>query len=189
MLSLLSLTTQAQEPWLEIGARDNPPLIAHQTQLTLPNVSVVDSHQREHRLWVLLQDRVAVVNFVFTSCTTVCPALNGVMQALQQQFQERLGKEVILISVSVDPTRDTPEKLSAHAAKLKAGSGWYWLTGKTAEMNQLLKAFGMPTGRPEDHPPVILIGKTNTGQWFRWIGIPAPETLTGAVTTLVNGDL
>lgn len=189
MLSLLSLTAQAQEPWLEIGARDNSPLAAYQTQLTLPDVSIIDSHQREHQLRALLRDRIAVVNFVFTSCATVCPALNGTMQALQRQLQERLGKEVILVSVSVDPARDTPEKLNAHAAKLGAGADWYWLTGKTAEMNQLLKAFGIPTGRPEDHPPVILIGKENTGQWLRWVGIPAPETLTGAVTALVNGDL
>lgn len=187
MLSLLPLAAQAQ--WPESGMRDKGRMAAHQTQLALPDVSVIDSHQREHQLQTLLQDRVAVVNFVFTSCTTVCPALSGTMQALQQQLQERLGKEVILVSVSVDPARDTPEKLSTHAAKLGAGSDWYWLTGKTAEINQLLKAFGIPVGRPEDHLPVILVGKVNTGHWLRWVGIPAPETLTDAVTALVHGDL
>lgn len=187
MMLLLPLAAQAQ--WPETGVRDKSRMAAHRTQLTLPNVRVIDSHQREHSLQTLLQDRVAVVNFVFTSCATVCPALSGTMQVLQQQLQQRLGEEVILVSVSVDPARDTPEKLNTHAAKLGAGSDWYWLTGKTAEMNQLLKAFGIPAGRPEDHPPVILVGKANTGQWLRWVGIPAPETLTRAVTALIHGDL
>ncbi len=186
MLSLLPLVAQAQ--WPGTGSDKNR-MAAHQTQLVLPNIFVIDSHQREHQLQTLLQDRVAVVNFVFTSCTTICPALSGTMQALQQQLQEKLGKEVVLLSVSVDPARDTPEKLNTQAGKLGAGADWYWLTGKTTVINQLLKAFGIPTGRPEDHPPVILVGKANTRQWLRWVGIPAPEILTDAVTTLIHDDL
>lgn len=187
-LTLLSLPLLALAQSPETGMRNSYRTAAHQTQLNLPDVIVIDSHRREHRLLELLQGRVAVVNFVFTSCTTICPVLSATMQALQRELQESMGKEVILVSLSVDPARDTPERLSTHAAKLDAGPDWYWLTGKTVEMNQLQKAFGIPVGRPEDHPPVILIGKASTGQWLRWVGIPAPETLTGAVTALIRGD-
>lgn len=154
---------------------------AHRTHLVLPNIIVVDSQNHEHRLLDLLQNQIAIVNFVFTSCTSICPVLSATMQAIEKQLQDQLGKGVILVSISVDPATDTPEKLRIYAEKLGAGQHWYWLTGKPSEINQLLKAFGIPIGRPEDHPPIILAGSASTDHWLRWVGIPSPETITEAI--------
>ena len=157
---------------------------AHETQLVLPDIMVRDSFDHEQSLSHLLKDQVAVVNFVFTSCTTVCPILSATMQELEKRLQHRLGSGVILLSISVDPGNDTPQKLRAHAEKLGAGIHWHWLTGKPAEITQLLKAFSVPTGRPENHPPLVLIGNVNTDRWLRWVGIAAPQTLVDAVDML-----
>ena len=162
---------------------------AHQTSLVLPNIIVLDSQNHEHRLLDLLQDQIAIVNFVFTSCTTICPVLSATMQAIEKQLQDQLGKGVILVSISVDPARDTPDKLRTYAKKLGTGQHWYWLTGRPSEVNQLLKAFGIPVGRPEDHPPIILAGNANADNWLRWVGIPSTETIIEAINELTRDNL
>lgn len=181
MLGMLLLTAA----FLEIHAvpvMASATVAAHETRISLPDVIVRDSHNQAQRLSVLMQDRIAIVNFVFTDCTTVCPLLNTTMQQLQKQLQEKLGKTVVLISISVDPINDTPAKLLDHASKMGAGSHWHWLTGRPSDINRLLRAFGIPVGgRREDHPPVILIGHEPTQRWFRWVGIPSPEILINTV--------
>lgn len=158
---------------------------SHETRPSLPDVVLRDRYSHEQHLAALIQDRVAIVNFVFTSCTTVCPLLDATMQQLQKQLQERLGKTVILISISVDPVNDTPEKLLDHAKRIGAGEHWHWLTGRPSDINRLLKAFGIPAGgRREDHPPVVLAGHMPSQRWLRWVGMPPPSVLIDAIDEL-----
>lgn len=187
LITLIATAALAQP--LENSKNKTIASAAHQTHLVLPNIMVRDSQNHEHRLLDLLTDQIAIVNFVFTSCTTICPVLSATMQAIEKQFQGQLGKGVILVSISVDPTRDTPEKLRIYAERLGAGQHWYWLTGRPSEINQLLKAFGIPIGRPEDHPPVILAGNANSDNWLRWVGIPSPETIIETIDVLARDNL
>lgn len=172
------------------AASDIPSLRAagpnhHETRIMLPDVELRDRFGHEQHLTSLLQDRVAIVNFVFADCTAICPLLNATMQQLQKQLQEELGKTVILISISVDPVNDTPEKLLDHANRIGAGEHWHWLTGRPSDINRLLKDFGVSAGgRREDHPPVILVGHHSTQRWLRWVGMPPTETLIDAVSKL-----
>lgn len=187
LIALIAITVWAQPP--EHSKNQTKANNAHRTHLVLPNIIVLDSQNQEHRLLDLLQNQIAIVNFVFTSCTTICPVLSATMQAIEKQLQDQLGKGVILISISVDPARDTPDKLRTYAEKFDAGQHWYWLTGRPSEVNQLLKAFGIPVGRPEDHPPIILTGNVNTDHWLRWIGIPSPESIIEAINILAKDNL
>lgn len=187
VITLLATTTWAQS--LENSENRTKSSTAHQTQLILPNAIVTDHRSHEHRLLDLLQDQITIVNFVFTSCTTICPVLSATMQALEKLLQDELGKRVILVSISVDSASDAPEKLSEHAKKLDAGQHWYWLTGRSSDMDPLLKAFGIPIGRPEDHPPVILAGNASVNNWLRWVGIPSPETIIEAIDVLTRDNL
>src|SRR5215203_6212090 len=109
----------------------------------LPDVPVVDQDGRAMRFRSeLLKDRTVAVNFVFTTCTTVCPALTTTMRAIQRELGDRVGQDVWLISLSVDPTVDRPERLRAFAAGFGAGRGWTFLTGEPADIKRLLEAFG-----------------------------------------------
>ena len=82
-----------------------------------------------------LRGRVWVANFIFTQCPGVCPALSARMAALQQALRARResgapGNDVRLVSISVDPTRDTPEVLRRYAARFRADpDDWLFLTG------------------------------------------------------------
>ncbi|MDH5480914.1 MAG: SCO family protein [Nitrosomonas sp.] len=164
-------------------------LDAHVTKITLPNVQLRDSHDIEHDLQVLMQDKIVIMDFVFTSCTTICPVLSAIMSNTEKRIESRLGKEIILISISVDPANDTPDELSDYAKKFEAGSNWYWLTGSPGNINRTLRAFGIPVGgQPEDHPPIILVGNKSKNRWYRWVGVPGPDTLINAVNSFSDAS-
>ena len=176
--------TQRTDPH---AAHRSPTYSAHETKITLPDVILHDSEGREQTLSGLMHNRVVILNFVFTSCTTICPAFSAIMRSTEQQLSDRLGKEVILVSISVEPVNDTREKLRTYAGKIGAGAHWYWLTGRPVDIEQALRAFGVPVGgRPENHPPTVLVGNTSTGRWLRWVGMVTPETLIDAVNTVTD---
>lgn len=76
-----------------------------------------------------LKDKVWIADFIFTSCETVCPPMTAGMAALQKQLKEE-NLDVQLVSISVDPDVDTPEKLKEFMQKFsKDESNWNMLTG------------------------------------------------------------
>jgi protein SCO1 len=163
----------------------DPELRAHETTIHVPEVSLRDSYGREQQLTALLGNRTAVIGFVFTSCRAVCPVLSAVLRASEQQLGDRLGAEMILVSISVDPQHDTPDTLRTYATALGAGPHWHWLTGAPVEIGRTLRAFGVPTGgRPDDHPPMVVVGNAVRGRWFRWVGVPTPRELVEAAKHL-----
>ena len=132
----------------------------------------------------VIADRIVVMNFVYTTCTTVCPVLSAIFIQLQQRLDDRLGTDVHMVSVSVDPGRDTPERLKAYADGLKARPGWVWLTGDKSEIDNVLRGLGAYTPDFEDHPSMILVGDGRTGIWKRFFGFPGPEKILAAVEEL-----
>jgi protein SCO1/2 len=130
-------------------------------------------------------DRIVVVDFVFTTCTTICPILSAKLAGLQGRLGDRLGKEVGLVSVSIDPARDTPERLKAYAARFKARPGWTWVTGEPETVNKVLKGLGAYTPNFNEHPPIMLVGDGRTGRWARFNGFPDPARLEAAIDALV----
>lgn len=146
--------------------------------LDIPDVAVIDQDGQAKRFYTdLVKDRVVAVNFVFTTCRTICPPMGANFGKLQQLLGERAGKDVHLISVSVDPATDTPERLKAWGQKFGAGPGWTLVTGDRAEITRLLKALGVYTANIGDHSPLVLIGNDARHQWTRAYGLAAPAKL------------
>jgi cytochrome oxidase Cu insertion factor (SCO1/SenC/PrrC family) len=129
-------------------------------------------------------DKLVVVDFVFTTCTTICPILSAKLARVQEKLGDRLGKEVRLISVSIDPARDTPERLKAYAARFKARAGWSWVTGEPEAVNGLLKGLGAYTADFTAHAPMMLVGDGQTGRWARLNGFPDPDRVVGVLDAL-----
>jgi len=145
--------------------------------LKIPDVPLVDQDGRAVRFPDLLRGRVVAINFVFTTCTTICPPMGANFAKLRQLLGERAGRDVELISVSVDPGNDTPERLKAWAAKFGAGPGWTLLTGEPDQVTHLLKALGVYTPNLADHSPLVLVGNASKGEWTRAYGLAAPARL------------
>ena len=126
------------------------------------------------------------MDFVYTTCTTVCPVLSAVFGQLQGRLGQRLGRDVFLVSVSVDPIRDTPSRLQAYAAQHQAGPGWIWLTGDKPAVDRVLEGLGAYAPNYEDHPPMVLVGDGKSGNWTRFFGFPGPDQLLAKVDELVG---
>jgi protein SCO1/2 len=128
--------------------------------------------------------RIAVVNFIYTSCTTVCPVSSASFQQLQQKLGPRLGKDVVLVSITVDPLRDTPQRLREYAGRYEAREGWVWLTGAKPDVDSVLKGFGAYAARFEDHPAMVLVGDARGGPWTRFFGFPSVDELMARIETM-----
>jgi len=129
----------------------------------------------------VIGDRIVVVDFVYTTCTTVCPVLSATFRQIQERLGDRLGDDVVLASVSVDPLRDTPARMKAYAGKLGAADGWVWLTGKKQNVTKVLEAFGAYTPNFEDHPSMILVGDGQSREWARFLGFPSARQILDKV--------
>lgn len=90
----------------------------------IPDVTLVDQEGEEvHFYSDLVADKVVAMNFIFTTCTTVCPPMGAIFGKLQQDLGERAGRDVHLISVTVDPVTDTPDRLKAWSERFGARPG------------------------------------------------------------------
>jgi protein SCO1/2 len=157
-------------------------------RLDVPDVPVLD--QEGNRLLFrtdLVQGKVVAVNFLFTNCTTICPPLGATFGKLRKLLGDRAGRDVHLISVSVDPTTDTPERLKAWSQKFGQGPGWTLVTGSREDITRLLKALGAYTASVNDHPPLVLISNRG-GQWTRAYGLAPPTKLAALIDQMAAGQ-
>jgi protein SCO1/2 len=159
-------------------------------KMAIPDVELLDQDGRKiHFYSDLVQGRVVVINFIFTTCTTICPPLGATIARVQKEFDAGAGRDVRFISISVDPATDTPERLKAWGAKFHAGPSWTFVTGQRQIVNQLLSALGAATASPQDHSPTVLIGNDARGQWTRAYGLAPPSQLIQLINAAIAGHL
>lgn len=160
------------------------------SRLAIPDVELLDQDGRKVRFYTdLVRDRVVAINFIFTTCTTICPPLGATFARVQKELGERTGRDVSFVSISVDPVTDTPERLKAWGAKFHAGPSWMFVTGDKPQVSELLRAFGAASATPQDHSPTILIVDDARGQWTRTYGLAPPSQLVKLINEAINGKL
>lgn len=155
-------------------------------EVTLHDEALVDQDgQRIKFVSDAIGDRIVVMNFIYTTCTTACPVGSAIFQQVQRQLGPQLGKDMIMISVSVDPATDTPRRLKAYGRKYKAGAGWIWLTGDRYAVTRVLEGLG---AYPEDittHPYMVLIGDMRRDVWTRFYGFASPQQIVAQANQLL----
>jgi cytochrome oxidase Cu insertion factor (SCO1/SenC/PrrC family) len=156
------------------------------SSMRIPDVTVQDQNGKSLNFYTdLVKGKVVAINFVFTTCTTICPPLTATFRRVQQQLAEQ-NSAVQLISISVDPAVDTPERLRDFAAKFKVEPGWAFVTGNTSDINSLLQQLGVAVTNKNDHTPMILIGNDSAGYWTRAYGLSSPTSLVKLITEASN---
>jgi protein SCO1/2 len=154
-------------------------------RVTLADTALVDQDGASRNLRSdVVGDRIVVVDFVYTTCTTVCPVVSATFAKVQRELGDRLGKDVSLVSITVDPARDTPEVLKAYSAKHGAKDGWLWLTGSPQAVTGALKGFGAYVADPAQHAAMVLVGDARANKWTRFFGFPTAEQLVAKVNEL-----
>ena len=148
----------------------------------IPDISVTDENGNARHFYSdLVKGKVVAINFVFTTCSTICPPLGATFGKLQRSLGGHFGKDIFLISISVDPTTDTPARLRSWAAQFSAKPGWTLVTGDKLELNRLLKALGSDVASPENHSPMVLIINDKAALWKRVYGLGSTAALTRSI--------
>ena len=134
----------------------------------------------------ILKGKTVVVNAFFTTCTSVCPPMNRNMEKIQEALGARIGRDVFLVSMTVDPETDTPARMKEYAQKFHAGPGWIFLTGKKENLDWALYKLGQYVEQKDDHKTIFIIGNEPTGLWKKAFGMANVAELVQVVESVVN---
>ena len=130
-------------------------------------------------------ERIVVLNFIFTTCTTICPVQTATMAQAQRQLGELAG-DVTMISVSIDPDHDTPAELREYSALFKAGPQWQFLTGSASESVNIQKAFDAYHGAKMNHRPLTFIKAPGAEQWLRLEGMASAQDIVNEIQSIAG---
>lgn len=117
-----------------------------------------------------------MVNFIFTTCTTICPVLSATFARVQELLEDD-ARKVRMISISIDPEQDTPEKLRQYAAKFKAAPGWHFLTGTLTDSIKVQRAFDAYRGGKMNHRPLTFMRASAENPWVRLEGLAGADDI------------
>jgi protein SCO1 len=179
LFALSTVPSSAQEP-----PKNNPSDAAHRY---FGDTELIDQNGRKVRFYTdLLKDRTVIVNVFFTECSGACPLMSRTFAAIQEEVGDRLGKDVLLISISVDPKNDTPEQLTAYAQRFKARPGWIFLTGSNENVALALKKLGQTVQDRNDHSNLFFIGNVRTGLWKKAFGLAPPQEVMKIIKSVLD---
>jgi len=128
-------------------------------------------------------DRTILVNFIFTTCNTICPVMSGTFSQLDKQL-DKIDKKVELISITIDPEFDTPKVLKHYAEKFKGSNKWKFYTGARDDIVKLQTAFNAYRGSKMNHVPITLIKKQHSKEWVRIDGFASADILLQKINQL-----
>jgi protein SCO1/2 len=134
----------------------------------------------------LLKGKTVIIDSFFATCQGSCLPMNRNLEKVQEALGDRLGKDAVIISISVDPTVDTPTSLKAYSQKLNARPGWYFLTGDKESVEFVLKKLGQFVDNKQDHLNIFIIGNERTGLWKKAFGLAKSEELIKVVESVIN---
>ncbi|MDE3738721.1 MULTISPECIES: SCO family protein [Pseudomonas] len=142
------------------------------TDSRFPNVPVHTHDGRQLRFYDdLVRGKVVAINMMYVQCEGSCPAMIANLRRLQLLLGERLGREVFLYSISLQPDLDTVDVLRAYAERQGARPGWLFLTGTAADIRRLRYSLGFYDPVPEvdddlgSHTGMLRIGNDRTHRW------------------------
>ena len=154
-------------------------------RVVLPAVTVQRADGKRVKLAAEVDNiKPTLINFIFTTCTAICPPMTQVFA----EFQGKLGAQasgVNMISVSIDPEQDTPARLTAYAQRFGAGPNWTFLTGSTEASVAVQKAFGAYRSDKMSHTPTTWLRAAPGQPWLRLDGFATPAELLREYQQLV----
>ena len=173
-----------------LGARVGPLAAAAIGRATgsVPNVRLRTQNNQEVRFYDdLVKGKIVMINFMFTTCTTLCPRSTENLVRVQQVLGEHVGKDIFLISVSVDPDHDTPDVLKRYAEQHHVKAGWVFVTGTNKDIDAIRRRFRAYEGNDKaQHTGMLIYGDDARGAWAAMPVMVSPATIAQSVLRLVT---
>ena len=135
----------------------------------------------------ILKNKLVVISFFYTNCPTAQPPLVTFFK-LQKKLGDRLGREILLLTLSVDPEKDTPAVVWEYAKKYNPQKGWLFLTGNEKNMEIINRRLGNTLRLPEGHQRLFLLGNLRTGNWMRMLESAPVIALTEGLRNLASEE-
>jgi protein SCO1/2 len=154
-----------------------------------PNVALRTQDNTPVRFYDdLLKDRIVMINFFYTTCTGTCDMTTHNLARVVDAMGDRVGGDVAMLSVTVDPDRDTPGVLKEYAERYGARRGWYFLTGRKQDVDLIQDRLGARDRfrREGPHTGVLVYGNAATGQWATAPALLDPRLIVRSVMRLVD---
>jgi len=148
-----------------------------QVDYEVPDVTLLDEDENPVYLKdILAANRPVAINFIFTTCTTICPVMTATMLQLQSELADDASQPAY-VSISIDPDYDTAAVMKRYAARY--GANWTFLTGASADVTRVLQAFDAYRGSKVNHFALTLMRPAGEAQWTRVEGLTSAEALAG----------
>ena len=140
----------------------------------------------------LVKDKIVLINFIFTACDDLCPPMIANLVMVQKLLGDRVGRDIFMLSISLDPVNDTPEVLKAYAEHYGTKPGWTFLTGKYEDIEKLRRKLGIYDPDPiidadkEQHAGLVTFGNERTGRWAALPALMSPKQIVKAVLRITD---
>lgn len=156
-----------------------------------PNVPLVTQDGKTVRFYDdLVKDKVVAINFIFTSCTDSCPMETARLREVNALLGDRVGKDVFIYSITIDPQNDTPAALKDYKARFDITTpGWVFLTGHEADIKLLRQKLGLYMPELEgskDHNLSLIVGNQKTGRWQKASPFENPYVLANHLGSVLH---
>ena len=168
-----------------IKAGQSMPVAGAEPLPDLPDVTLTTQDGQAVRFHDLLDNQLSIINFIYTSCSNVCPLTTANFVQLKHLASDL---DFQMISISIDPKRDTPARLQKFMQVQGALSPrWTFLTGSSRAIMPLLGGFGFYDVAVDDHSPGVVIWDGRNMQWTRLVSLPPPHILLEALQKFFPG--
>jgi protein SCO1 len=138
----------------------------------VPAVTLVNQDGEKVNLRSLLLEsgKPVLIDFVYATCTTICPILSAGFSNFQDRLEENTA-DVNLVSISIDPDNDTPEVMKAYLERYRAKPGWRFLTGNREDIIAVMRAFDAYVPNKMSHYPLTILRAPDADHWVRIYGL------------------
>jgi len=143
----------------------------------------------------LMKGKIILVNFMFTDCGDICPGMTQNLADVQKLLGDRVGRDIFMYSISLQPENDTPERLKAYAETFDVGPGWLFLTGAREDVELLRHRLGFVDSDPaqdadlEQHIGTVRIANVPLHRWMMSPALLNPEAIVRSVMRVIPGSL
>ncbi|MEW6218945.1 MAG: SCO family protein [Thermodesulfobacteriota bacterium] len=159
-----------------------PPLSVHGAQearykrseerYSIPDVTLITQDRRRVNLrdFILSSDKPVLLDFIYGTCTTICPVLSAGFVNMQRRINGG-AQAVRLVSISIDPEHDTPEVMAEYLGRYGAKPGWDFFTGSREDIDKVMRAFDAYVINKMSHYPITFLRKPGDEGWVRIHGL------------------
>ena len=144
-----------------------------------PNVTLRTHDGRDVRFYDdLVKGKKVLINFTYTNCTATCPRTTENLRRVQEMLGDRIGRDIFIVSLSLDPDRDTPEALAMYATHNGARTGWTFATGTREDIDSIRRRLGLyDTPDFTQHMGVLTFGNEPAGKWAATFALDKAENI------------